>query len=135
MTRVHVSVDGLGQLGPLRDQLRAALASCDVDDDTAFDVELATSEVVTNGLQHGCADSVGVDVDMTPDRVFLTIAHQECGDERPSASAVIRPIGVGGHGLKIVRELTSDYSVTQVGMDRRTSFTLERPRITPPQSS
>lgn len=126
VTRLRVSVDGLGQLGPLRDQLGAAMESCDVDEETASDVQLATSEVVTNGLVHGGAESVNVDLDMTAERVALTIDHMERDPSSPSKSAVIRPIGEGGRGLKIVRGLASQYSVSQVGLHRSTSVVLER---------
>lgn len=104
--------------------------SCEVDDDTASDVQLATSEVVTNGLVHGGAESVNVDVDMTPEHVALTIDHMERDPASPSKSAVIRPIGQGGRGLKIVRGIASQYSVSQVGLHRSTSVVLNRPAPT-----
>lgn len=112
--------------------------SCDVDEDTASDVQLATSEVVTNGLVHGGAESVDVDMDMNADRVALTIDHLESDPASPSKSAVIRPIGEGGRGLKIVRGLASQYSVSQVGLNRTTSVVLERPaaqRVDEPPTS
>lgn len=120
---VRVEVAGTEGLFPLRQGLAGLLDSHSVDADTAYDVQLIVSELVTNGLMHGGADSVDVHASVLPDRIEMTVSH----DKNRRTTPVVRPIGVGGRGLEIVRAIAKEFTVDHPGEQRRATAVVGRP--------
>lgn len=123
---VHLIVEELSGLRPFRAELGAALEGHGIDADTAMDVQLASSELITNGLTHGGAAAVELSASIGPDSVALVIDHVESsvGPRRPTAK--VMPIDQGGRGLHIVGALSSDIATNRTGDHWSTSFVVER---------
>lgn len=123
---MHLVVEELSGLRPFRAELGAALEGCGIDADTALDVQLASSELITNGLTHGGAEAVGVSASISPDSIELVVDHVESpiGPRRPTSKVV--PIDRGGRGLHIVGELSTDVVTDRAGGQWSTSFVIDR---------
>lgn len=123
---MHLIVEELSGLRPFRAELGAALEGFGIDADTALDVQLASSELITNGLTHGGAAAVGVSALIGPESVELVVNHVESpmGPRRPTAKVV--PIDQGGRGLHIVGALSSDVATERTGDRWSTSFVVDR---------
>jgi anti-sigma regulatory factor (Ser/Thr protein kinase) len=92
-----------------------------------LDAELLVSEVVTNAVLHGgAADdaSIGVVVDLLPDRIRVAVTDPGDGFERPK-SPTARPDAAGGNGLVLLEQLASDWDVER-GEQTVVWFELER---------
>jgi len=102
------------QIGPARRAVRQHLADRGVPASVADDLQLVTSELVTNAVRHGPVGEIDVEVRIGPAHdVALSVAN-------PSAVAAIPPLeawrpvagrSVGGRGLGIVRRLCDDIEV------------------------
>lgn len=103
---VSVVVRGVHDLAAFRDVLGDCLRDASVRSEVAADVQLAASELVTNGLTHGGADSVDVSAVVFDDRIELKVRH---GDrpERSRAHPLGRRGDAGGRGLAILRHVSS----------------------------
>lgn len=116
-------VGGSEHIGTLRQGLAGLLGRHSVDLDTVYDVQLAASELVTNGLSHGHAERVDVHATVSDDRIEMVVEHQV----GRRSSATIRPVGEGGRGLSIVRAIATEFSIDQCGTHHSASVVFGRP--------
>ena len=110
---------------------RSALAALEehVDAHTAYQMQLVVTELVTNSLRHsgvGPAGSVGLNVRVVPDRVFVEVSDPGPGFEREVREATPDdPDRIGGWGLLLVDRLTDSWEVVR---DELTRVQFEMPR-------
>ncbi|MEM9042218.1 MAG: ATP-binding protein [Actinomycetota bacterium] len=123
---VSVVVRGVHDLAAFRDVLGSCLDDASVRSEVAADVQLAASELVTNGLTHGGADSVDVHAVVFDDRIELKVHH---GD-RPGRSRP-HPLGrrgdAGGRGMGILRHVSSHLTTDHRNGARTTWVVFARP--------
>jgi len=89
-----------------------ALLAERVDAEQAIDVQLACSELVTNGLLHAEAVEVTVDMEITPDRITLHISYPDTGVIVDAAAAMPESGQVTGRGLAIVDRIATTFEST-----------------------
>ncbi len=108
-----------------RHELNDALAATRVDDDTAGDLVLIVSELVTNAVRHARGDHFEVRLAVTPEKLRL-----EVRDEGEGFSPRIAPSedGCGGYGLFIVDRLADRWGVER-GEDGVIWLELDRPTL------
>ena len=104
--------------------VRAQLVN--IDPDVSADLQLAVSELVTNAVEHGKADTVTVDIVCEDDEVVLMVTHSGSSDLLPDVDAwkTAPADAVAGRGLGIVRRLATSVSVQN--HDGRVSITVRR---------
>jgi anti-sigma regulatory factor (Ser/Thr protein kinase) len=106
----------------VRAALRAWLQEVGVDDeDTAADVLLITSELVTNGVFHDGGDLITLRADRRACDVSIEVTTV---DHLPGHHPTYRDVedsAQGGRGLAIVRALSSGYSVARRNHERVTT--------------
>jgi anti-sigma regulatory factor (Ser/Thr protein kinase) len=97
----HAVVDYLGARG---------VSSIVVDD-----MELVTSELVTNAMVHGRRGSIGVEVD-AEDEVIVTVSNTGPAQAIPPIEEwrAASPVAPSGRGLGIVRRLCDDVAVLEM---------------------
>jgi anti-sigma regulatory factor (Ser/Thr protein kinase) len=87
-----------------------------VRQDGVSDVELAVSELTTNGVRHGSGDPVTVELDRDLHRVMMSVTSTLAAGapDDPAAWESADPNGPTGHGIGIVRAVSTDlrYQVT-----------------------
>ena len=83
------------------------------EDDVHSNLELATSELVTNAVEYGLQAPIAVSVAITPDAGLLSVrsARSSSGIADPSTWAGPLPAMRTGRGLAIVRAISDDVSV------------------------
>lgn len=87
-----------------------------LDEESAYDIQVVVSEVVSNAVRHGGArgsDAVRVLLTLAPDRVRVEVEDPGPGftpPERPEP----RPSG-GGRGLVLLERMTSRWGVNRDG--------------------
>ncbi len=130
---ITVVVQDLAGLCPMRSRLSTLLVAHGVDGDVGADVQVATTELVTNGLTHANAPAVAVRATIDADRVRLHVHHADRpGRRRPTVapgrtSVTTAPDG-GGRGLGIVDRISDDVQVDRARGHRTTALTFERRR-------
>ena len=82
--------------------------------DVVCDVELAVSELTTNGIRHGSGDPVTVGLEMDPHRVTMSVISTLASDHRDDPTACA-PSGEVGRGIGIVRAVSSDLACHVAG--------------------
>lgn len=82
-------------------------------DDVITDLELASSELVTNAIQHGTGQAVAVTVACDRERVVLQVTSTGNTDQVDPSDRwqVADPASITGRGLGIVRALADRVSV------------------------
>ncbi|MFV0308679.1 MAG: ATP-binding protein [Desertimonas sp.] len=107
-----------------RRRVRCFLVERAVPAHVVVDVELVTSELVTNALRHGGLGEVDVEVRVR-ERVDVTLRVVSDGSSMaiPPVATWATPteLTASGHGLAIVRRLSDDVGVD--GDDRRAAVT------------
>lgn len=83
----------------------------DVPDDTVDDLKLVVSELVTNAIEHGMAETVHVGVGRSNDSVRLTVRGGRGFIPNPAMQRMAPPEQLSGRGLQIVRSLTDDMAI------------------------
>ena len=90
------------------------------------DVELAVSELATNGVRHGSGDRVTVDLDRDSGTVTILVTSTLASgaDNDPATWERVRPTGPVGRGIGIVRAISSGltYRVTGRSVSASCSF-------------
>lgn len=84
--------------------------------DVSADLQLATSELVTNAIEHGATGPVVVLIAPSATRTSITVvSHGQAADvsDDPDAWHVAEPEQIFGRGLGIVRELADDVTVAK----------------------
>jgi len=88
----------------------------EVPDDVLADLVLATSELVTNAIEHGAQSTVRVSVDVGP-RAADVVVHS-AGDRSAIAGVedweMAEPTTLSGRGLGIVRSVSEVVDVAQL---------------------
>jgi anti-sigma regulatory factor (Ser/Thr protein kinase) len=103
---------------------RSALTALEahVDDETAYQLQLVVTELVTNSVRHSGVSpvgSVGLDVRVAPDRLFV-----EVSDPGPGFAPEVREATpddldrTGGWGLLLVDQLTDSWGVVHDDLTR-----------------
>ncbi|HSP29284.1 MAG TPA: ATP-binding protein [Ilumatobacteraceae bacterium] len=101
-----------------RQFVRGALGSpTAVPDDVVSDVELAVSELTTNGIRHGSGDPVRVDLQLDPHRVTMSVTSvlPSGHHDDPAGWGLTGPSGGVGHGIGIVRAVSTDLACHVAG--------------------
>ncbi len=78
----------------------------------AQDAALLASELVTNSVRHSGlteSDSIGLDMDLTPERVRVAISDEGAGFDLPAPA----PRGIGGWGLVLVERLSDRWGAVR----------------------
>jgi anti-sigma regulatory factor (Ser/Thr protein kinase) len=91
----------------------------ELDEDTAYDVHVVVSELVSNAVRHGGAtgpDAVRVSVCLSPDRVRVEVEDPGPGFDPPERPEP-RPTG-GGRGLVLLERMTNRWGVSRKGASR-----------------
>ena len=101
----------------VRDFVRASLRRPPaVPPEVVSDVELAVSELATNGVRHGSGDPVTVDLDRDSATVTVLVTSTLAAgaDNDPATWERVRPTGPVGRGIGIVKAISSGltYQVT-----------------------
>ena len=101
----------------VRDFVRASLRRPPaVPPEVVSDVELAVSELATNGVRHGSGDPVTVDLDRDSGTVTVLVTSTLAAgaDNDPATWERVRPTGPVGRGIGIVKAISSGltYQVT-----------------------
>lgn len=123
---VELRFDG-GEDAPreARHEIRRCLDS-ELDELTAYDVQVVVSELVANAVRHGGATGPGqvtVLLRITSDRVRIEVGDPGPGFERPP---VPEPREAdGGRGLLLVERMTSRWGVSR-GPGSRVWFEVDR---------
>ncbi|MEM9746794.1 MAG: ATP-binding protein [Actinomycetota bacterium] len=130
---VRVVIREVSELAETRAKLRRCLAFGDVDAETCTDVQLAATEMITNGLGHTDHGPVGFEADVHHDRVELVVRHPD-GEQVRRTAPLVTPFDIGGNGLQILQDVSTRLSSNHRDGHRTTSVTLERQRLgtTPP---
>lgn len=81
-----------------------------VDPDMAGDLQLIVSELFTNAIEHGNAETVTVDIEQTATAVGVTVhsAGSSAGVGALADWSVAEPTEITGRGLGIVRQLADE---------------------------
>lgn len=95
--------------------VRSALARYRDDDGLVKDLELMSSELVTNAIEHGGGDEVDVIVACDGDRVHLSVTSRGNLDQvDPAATWTVADVdSLTGRGLGIVRALADRVNVSR----------------------
>ncbi|MFC4017102.1 SpoIIE family protein phosphatase [Micromonospora sp. GCM10011542] len=116
----------MSELGPMRAELQAWLAACEVDEIERFGVVLACSEAVANAIEHGYAGNRAgtVVVTATIDGDILRLRVSDGGQWRAPRASVDR-----GRGMALMGRLMDDLVVdrgegTNVLMSRQLGRTV-----------
>ncbi len=129
---ITVVVKDLAGLRPMRSRLSSLLGAHGVDGDVGSDVQVATTELVTNGLTHANAPAVAVRATVDPDRVRLNVHHADRPGRRRAAASGVTTVtaasDVGGRGLGIVGLLSDEVLIDRARGHRTTALTFERRR-------
>jgi anti-sigma regulatory factor (Ser/Thr protein kinase) len=83
-----------------------------IDRDIASDAELIISELVTNSVRHagvGSDQLVTIDLILLSERLRITVTDPGCGVEPRLIPKT--PEGLGGHGLRLVEQLSAEWGV------------------------
>lgn len=98
----------------------------DIDPAVSSDMQLAVSELVTNAIEHGHADTVIVDISCVDGEVILVVTHPGTTDDLPDVDSwqPAPPEALAGRGLGIVRHLATSVSMRRLG--DRVSITVRR---------
>ena len=130
---VRVVVRQVSELADTRARLRRCLAFGDVDVETCTDVQLAATEMITNGLGPSGHGPVGFEADVHADRVELVVRHPD-GDTGRRTQAMVTPLEPGRCGLQILQDMGTRVTSSHRDGHRTTAVTLERQRLgsTPP---
>ena len=103
---------------------RSALAALEehLDGETAYQMQLVVTELLTNSVRHsgvGPAGSVGMDIRVAFDRVFVEISDPGPGFEPVVQEATPDDLDrTGGWGLLLVDELTDSWEVVHDELTR-----------------
>lgn len=103
-------------------EAREAVRSILSNDRTASDVLLATSELVSNAVQHGElseGEPITVDVRLIADRVRVSVSHHGPPFSRPPRPQRHR---AGGFGFHILGQLAQRWDVVHEGGTTETWF-------------
>jgi anti-sigma regulatory factor (Ser/Thr protein kinase) len=90
----------------------------DVPDEVAADLQLATSELVTNAYEHGAEAAVVVTVEVGDGCASVSVrSHQRPGANVAEVSewSIADPEQLAGRGLGIVRAIADDLELTTEG--------------------
>ncbi len=81
------------------------------------DIQLAVSELVTNGFVHGNGGAITIEIASTPDQITCVVVSPGRGRPLPDPALWISPVGGGptGRGLAIVREVADEVAVESNG--------------------
>lgn len=104
-------------------EARSAVSSVLGRDERIGDVLLATSELVSNAVQHGVLDEgtpIRLEVRLIADRVRVSVSHEGPPFERPSELPANGTSG--GFGFHIVGQVASDWDVAHIEGITRTWF-------------
>ena len=85
-----------------------------VPGDVVSDVELAVSELTTNGIRHGSGDPVTVGLELDPHRVTMSVTST-LASEHQVAPAAWGHSGEVERGIGIVRAVSSDLACHVAG--------------------
>jgi anti-sigma regulatory factor (Ser/Thr protein kinase) len=98
-----------------RHEVAAFLAARGVSSMVVDDVELVTSELVTNAVVHGRRGSIGVEVD-TESEIVVTVSNLGPAHLIPPIDEwrAVSPLAPSGRGLGIVRRLCDDVAVLEI---------------------
>jgi anti-sigma regulatory factor (Ser/Thr protein kinase) len=98
-----------------RHAVAAYLADCGVSSTVIDDMELVTSELVTNALVHGLRGSIEVEVD-AEDEIVVTVSNTGPAQAIPPVDEwrPVPPQAPSGRGLGIVRRLCDTVAVLEV---------------------
>jgi anti-sigma regulatory factor (Ser/Thr protein kinase) len=91
------------------------------------DLELLTSEAVTNAVCHAQTDVVELSVERDGDRVVVAVR-----DDDPTRPALMSqdPSRLGGLGVRLIHTLSNDWGVSEIHDDgKRVWFELDVPEI------
>lgn len=99
-------------IGSCRDVVLDLLLDNGIADDTAFDVQLACSELVTNGLMHAEAIEVAVELRIEPGSVTLAVSYPDTGVMAGATVSMSDTGQASGRGLAIVVALASTFTST-----------------------
>jgi anti-sigma regulatory factor (Ser/Thr protein kinase) len=103
---------------------RGALTALEahVDDETAYQLQLVVTELVTNSVRHSGlspAGAVGLDVRVAPDRLFVEVSDPGPGFEPEVCEATPDDLDrTGGWGLLLVDQLTDSWGVVRDDLTR-----------------
>ncbi len=111
----------------LRRRISDFLSAVGIAEHVASDVILATSELVTNALEHGDASLVEVCVAAGDTRIHLEVLHEEGPDADDLAVSIAAP-GRRGRGLQIVAAVAVAMATTTRGPQRRTTASFSASR-------
>jgi serine/threonine-protein kinase RsbW len=91
------------------------LAARGVSSMVVDDMELVTSELVTNAIVHGRRGSIGVEVD-TEGEIVVTVSNLGPAELIPPIDEwrAVSPLASSGRGLGIVRRLCDDVAVLEI---------------------
>ncbi len=84
----------------------------DIDRTVASDAELIVSELVTNSVRHagvGSDELVTVDLMLVDERLRITVTDP--GSDLEPRLIAEDPDGLGGHGLRLVAQLSTEWGV------------------------
>ena len=107
-----------GSVRSARQFVRAALRKPPaVPDEVAADVELAVSELATNGVRHGSGDPVTIELsrDHRVVRVLVTSTLAEGADGSTATWEKSVPTGPSGRGIGVVRAVSTDLAFRVAG--------------------
>ncbi|MFI6503707.1 ATP-binding protein [Nonomuraea typhae] len=92
----------------------------------AADVVQVVAELTANAVMHSASGAPGgryaVQVEVSPESVGVTVI-----DLGPVLVKAVRPLGEGGHGLAIVRELADGYDAVEMPSGRIVTCWLDCP--------
>jgi serine/threonine-protein kinase RsbW len=135
-TAIELAPD-LTRLAIARRFVRTTLA--DIDPDVSADLQLATSELVTNAIEHGAGDPITITITITRGDRRATVAVRSSGRSPdvgpPSTWNVAPPDAITGRGLGIVRALADHVAVRRSADDLEISVTREWSSTTAPPRS
>lgn len=100
-------------IGPTRRFVRSHVARVTTDSERIGDIELATSELVTNAVEHGEDQPVTVAVSATRDAVVVSVTSSRSTRSVGDPATWTGPLRANrsGRGLPIVRALSDHVSV------------------------
>ena len=98
-----------------RHAVAAFLTDRGVSSTVVDDIELITSELVTNAVVHGRHGSIGVEVD-TEGEIVVTVSNLGPANAIPPIEEwrAASPLAPSGRGLGIVRRLCDDVAVLEI---------------------
>jgi anti-sigma regulatory factor (Ser/Thr protein kinase) len=107
----------MSSVSTARSFVRRTLESA-APDEVVADLQLATSELVTNAFEHGEPRPVVVAVDVQDGCASVTIKSHQSGESRMadvSEWSIAEPGRLAGRGLGIVRAIADDVEVASEG--------------------